>query len=153
MSSVGAELGMFSSRYYLSVPEFFFALCRKTTTMLYKMLLVEASSEPSTSPTSKSRQLFVTQSRILADKVGEHFAKLLGGYLPSAVSENIKAARRADRALVDIDEENDWRSDLPKKYSDLQDTDFPLFVSFDQVGSNFFRDDGTFDLTIFSCAQ
>ncbi|KAJ7139395.1 hypothetical protein C8R44DRAFT_867547 [Mycena epipterygia] len=105
----------------------------KTTTMLYKMLLVEASSEPSASPTSISRQLFVTQSRILADKVGEHFAKLLGGYRPSAVSENIKAAKKADRALVDIDEENDWRSDLPKKYSDLQDADFPLFVSFDQL--------------------
>ncbi|KAJ7801958.1 hypothetical protein B0H14DRAFT_3782099 [Mycena olivaceomarginata] len=103
----------------------------KTTSMLYKMLLIEASSELSAPETRKSRQLFVTQSRILADKVGEHFAKLLGGYQPSAISENVKAARRADRALVDV-EESDWRTDLPKKYSDLQDTDFPLFVSFDQ---------------------
>jgi hypothetical protein len=101
--------------------------------MLYKMLLIEASSEQSSPETRKSRQLFVTQSRILADKVGEHFAKLLGGYQPAAISENVKAARRADRALVDV-EESDWRADLPKKYSDLQGTDFPLFVSFDQVG-------------------
>ncbi|KAJ7805519.1 P-loop containing nucleoside triphosphate hydrolase protein, partial [Mycena olivaceomarginata] len=104
----------------------------KTTSMLYKMLLIEASSKLSTPETRKIRQLFVTQSRILADKVGEHFAKLLGGYQPSAISENVKAARRADRALVDV-EESDWRPDLPKKYSDLQDTDFPLFVSFDQL--------------------
>ncbi|KAJ7222531.1 hypothetical protein GGX14DRAFT_429000 [Mycena pura] len=104
----------------------------KTTSMLYKMLLIEASSKLSTPETRKSRQLFVTQSRILADKVWEHFAKLLGGYQPSAISENLKAARRADRALVDV-EESDWRTDLPKKYSDLQDTDFPLFVSFDQL--------------------
>ncbi|KAJ7037374.1 hypothetical protein C8F04DRAFT_1393598 [Mycena alexandri] len=101
----------------------------KTTTMLYRMLLLEASSD-STLP--KIRQLFVTQSRILADKVGEHFAKLLGGYRPVAVSENVKAGRKADRALIDRDDE-DWRSDLPKKYSDLQDTDFPLFLSFDQL--------------------
>ncbi|KAJ7843035.1 hypothetical protein B0H13DRAFT_2364932 [Mycena leptocephala] len=104
----------------------------KTTSMLYKMLLIEASSELSTPETRKSRQLFVTQSRMLADKVREYFAKLLGGYQPSAISENFKAARRADRALVDV-EESDWRTDLPKKYSDLQDTDFPLFVSFDQL--------------------
>ncbi|KAJ6578043.1 hypothetical protein B0H19DRAFT_574136 [Mycena capillaripes] len=104
----------------------------KTTSMLYKMLLIEASSELLTPEPRKIRQLFVTQSRILADKVGEHFAKLLGGYQPSAISENVKAARKADRALVDV-EESDWRTDLPKKYSDLQDTDFPLFVSFDQL--------------------
>ncbi|KAJ6573822.1 hypothetical protein DFH09DRAFT_1361892 [Mycena vulgaris] len=112
----------------------------KTTTMLYKMLLIEASSSESSAPkTIKSRQLFVTQSRILADKVGEHFGKLLGGHRPSAVSENVKAAKKADRALV-VDEERDWRSDLPRKYSDLQDTDFPLFVSFDQLCTMIERD-------------
>ncbi|KAJ7451061.1 hypothetical protein FB451DRAFT_1284562 [Mycena latifolia] len=112
----------------------------KTTTMLYKMLLVEASSSNSSaSETVKRRQLFVTQSRILADKVGEHFAKLLGGHRPSAISQNIKAAKKADRALL-VEEERDWRSDLPRKYSDLQDTDFPLFVSFDQLCTMIERD-------------
>ncbi|KAJ7794031.1 P-loop containing nucleoside triphosphate hydrolase protein, partial [Mycena olivaceomarginata] len=106
----------------------------KSTTILYKMLMVEASSELSPPTARKIRQLFVSQSPILAEKVGEHFAKLLGGYRPITVSENLKAAKWADRALVD-EEENDWRSDLPKKYSDLQDTDFPLFVSFEQLCS------------------
>ncbi|KAJ7479971.1 hypothetical protein B0H11DRAFT_1725402, partial [Mycena galericulata] len=110
----------------------------KTTTMLYKMLLVEVSDEANPE-FRKSRQLFVTQSRILAEKVGEHFGKLLGGYRPSALSENAKAAIKADRALV-AGEESDWRSDLPKKYSDLQDADFPLFVSFDQLCTMLERD-------------
>jgi hypothetical protein len=100
------------------------------------MLMIEASSEMSAPGTRKMRQLFVTQSRTLADKVGEHFAKLLGGYRPSAVSENMKAAQKADRALADREEDNDWQSDLPKKYSDLQDADFPLFVSFERVSSS-----------------
>ncbi|KAJ6569465.1 hypothetical protein B0H19DRAFT_938852 [Mycena capillaripes] len=107
----------------------------KSTTMIYKMLMVEASSELSLAETRKIRQIFVTQSRILADKVGEHFEKLLGGYRPSAVSENVKAAKRTDKALIDKGEDNEWRSDLPKKYSDLQDTDFPLFVSFERLCS------------------
>jgi hypothetical protein len=111
------------------------SLHSKTTTMLYKMLLIEASSESSSQEISKSRQLFVTQSPILAEKVSEHFSKLVRGHRPSIVSENVKAAKKADRALVHKDEESDRRSDLPKKYSDLQDTDFPLFVSFDQVNS------------------
>ncbi|KAJ7222598.1 hypothetical protein GGX14DRAFT_664393, partial [Mycena pura] len=104
----------------------------KTTTMLYKMLLVEASgSELSTS--RKIRQLFVTQSHTLAHKVGEHFGKLIRGYRPSAISENLKAAEKADRALVAREEGNELRSDLPKKYSELQDADFPLFVSMEQL--------------------
>lgn len=103
----------------------------KTTTMLYKMLLVETSD--SSAPESvRSRQLFVTQSRILAEKVGQHFAKLLGGHRPSSISQNLKAATKADRALA-TDEDRDWRSDLPRKFSDLQDADFPLFVSLDQL--------------------
>ncbi|KAF7340238.1 UvrD-like helicase ATP-binding domain-containing protein [Mycena venus] len=106
----------------------------KSTTILYKMLMVEASSELSPPTERKIRQLFVSQSPILAEKVGEHFAKLLGGYRPIAVSENVKAGRKADRLLV-ADEENDWRSDLPKRYSDLEDSDFPLFLSFNQLCS------------------
>ncbi|KAJ7294056.1 P-loop containing nucleoside triphosphate hydrolase protein [Mycena rebaudengoi] len=112
----------------------------KTTTMLYKMLLVEVSTEFAIAETPKLRQLFVTQSRILAEKVGEHFAKLLAGYEPTAMSQTLKAAKKADRALVDEDEENEWRTDLPKRFSDLADEDFPLFVSFNQLCTLIERD-------------
>ncbi|KAJ7153648.1 P-loop containing nucleoside triphosphate hydrolase protein, partial [Mycena filopes] len=110
----------------------------KTTTMLYKMLLVEVSASDHPEQ-RKLRQMFVTKSRTLANKVGEHFGKLLGGHRPSAVSKNVTAAIKADRALV-LDSENDWRSDLPRKFSDLQDADFPLFVSFDEVRLSFLVD-------------
>ncbi|KAJ7232862.1 hypothetical protein B0H12DRAFT_1144747 [Mycena haematopus] len=101
----------------------------KTTTMLYKMLLVEADYEE----TKKRRQLFVTQSRILAEKVEEHFSKLSVGYrLSSTVGHAVKA-KTSPFALVDIDDELNWRNDLPQRYSDLQDEHFPLFVTFDRL--------------------
>jgi hypothetical protein len=34
---------------------------------------------------------------------------------------------------VDADDELNWRSDLPTKYSDLKDEHFPLFITFDRV--------------------
>lgn len=109
--------------------------------MLYKMLLVEADYELSKEESPgeeipKRRQLFVTQSRILAEKVEEHFAKLSAGYRPSA-NTAAKAAKTKTptSALVDIDDELNWRSDLPTRYSDLRDEHFPLFVTFDRVSS------------------
>ncbi|KAJ7671947.1 hypothetical protein B0H17DRAFT_1208872 [Mycena rosella] len=108
----------------------------KTTTMLYKMLLVEADYEVTKEEhpdTPKRRQLFVTQSRILAEKVEEHFAKLSAGYRPSADAEKQTKAKTSTGALLDIDDELNWRSDLPKRYSDLRDEHFPLFVTFDRL--------------------
>jgi hypothetical protein len=108
----------------------------KTTTMLYKMLLVEADYEIAKEEipeTPKRRQLFVTQSRILAEKVEEHFFKLSAGYRPSANADHAARAKTSTFALVDIDDELNWRSDLPKCYSELRDEHFPLFVTFDRV--------------------
>ncbi|KAF8151989.1 hypothetical protein K438DRAFT_1988110 [Mycena galopus ATCC 62051] len=102
----------------------------KTTTMLYKMLLVEADYERSKEDgqeTLKRRQLFVTQSRILAEKVEEHFSKLSAGYRLSTVIDHGGKEKTSPFALVDIDDELNWRSDLPKRYSDLRDENF-LFV-------------------------
>ncbi|KAJ6577097.1 hypothetical protein B0H10DRAFT_1963249 [Mycena sp. CBHHK59/15] len=106
----------------------------KTTTMLYKMLLVETDYEMTKEETPKRRQLFVTQSRILAEKVEEHFTKLFAGYRPSTDSEKVARSKKGmGGVLVDIDDELNWRSDLPKKYSDLRDEHFPLFVTFDRL--------------------
>jgi hypothetical protein len=105
--------------------------------MLYKMLLVEADYELSlkeeNQSTPKRRQLFVTQSRILAEKVEEHFSKLSAGYQLSSVMDHAGKAKASAFALVDIDDELNWRIDLPKRYSDLRDEHFPLFVTFDRV--------------------
>ncbi|KAJ7743864.1 hypothetical protein B0H16DRAFT_1889844 [Mycena metata] len=108
----------------------------KTTTMLYKMLLVEADYElakEEVPETPKRRQLFVTQSRILAEKVEEHFSKLSAGYRPSEKADNLAKAKTSTFALVDIDDEVNWRSDLPKRYSELTEDHFPLFVTFDRL--------------------
>ncbi|KAJ7451097.1 hypothetical protein FB451DRAFT_1566339 [Mycena latifolia] len=108
----------------------------KTTTMLYKMLLVEADYEISKEQcedTPKRRQLFVTQSRILAEKVEEHFTKLSVGYRPSANPAKEAKVKTPTGALLDIDDELHWRSDLPKRYSELRDEHFPLFVTFDRL--------------------
>ncbi|KAJ6573853.1 hypothetical protein DFH09DRAFT_1311930 [Mycena vulgaris] len=108
----------------------------KTTTMLYKMLLVEADYEilkEECVESPKRRQLFVTQSRILAEKVEEHFTKLSAGYRPSANPEKEAKPKTSTGALLDIDDELNWRSDLPRRYSDLQNKHFPLFVTFDRL--------------------
>ncbi|KAJ7139425.1 hypothetical protein C8R44DRAFT_764441 [Mycena epipterygia] len=108
----------------------------KTTTMLYKILLVEADYEISkeeNQETPKRRQLFVTQSRILAEKVEEHFMKLAAGYRPSSNLGNAAKAKMTTGALLDIDDDLNWRSDLPKRYSDLRDEHFPLFLTFDRL--------------------
>ncbi|KAF7306321.1 UvrD-like helicase ATP-binding domain-containing protein [Mycena indigotica] len=103
----------------------------KTTTMLYKMLLIETSClQLSARPV---RQLFVTQSRTLADKVGEHFRHLISGYRPTAVARNLIASKIAGRALVKREERDKLRDDLPSRYSELQDHHFPLFISFEQL--------------------
>lgn len=104
--------------------------------MLYKILLVEADYEISkeeSQETPKRRQLFVTQSRILAEKVEEHFTKLAAGYRPSSNLDNVAKAKTTTGALLDIDDDLNWRSDLPKRYSDLRDEHFPLFLTFDRV--------------------
>ncbi|KAI5120222.1 hypothetical protein M0805_000036 [Coniferiporia weirii] len=118
----------------------------KTTTMLFKIFGIERSAlttrQDGIRP-SKPRQLFVTQSRVLADRVEEYY-KNLTKFLDIASKDSKELAelfiRNQEHALeeqreelVDRDEEDDWRSDLPKRFSDLQDKHFPLFLTFDKL--------------------
>lgn len=112
----------------------------KTTTMLFKMLGIERSYQLMQNETMhKPRQMFVTQSRVLAEKVKEFFLKLYESLLSADKSpEEIRAiiaARQAqqEQGLVDLDEEVDWRGDLPKRYGDLNDEHFPMFITYDQL--------------------
>ncbi|KAG6874166.1 hypothetical protein C0995_005584 [Termitomyces sp. Mi166 len=117
----------------------------KTTTMLFKMLWIERTFQMNSDDVSKPRQIFVTKSRVLAGKVEEYFMKLLESLKVSSQSpENLQKfvlAKRNqvdDDNLIDLDDEDNWRSDLPRKYSELQDSHFPLFLTFDRVGLPFF---------------
>lgn len=37
------------------------------------------------------------------------------------------------RRMVDEDDQENWRSDLPRQFSALEDEHFPLFITFDKV--------------------
>jgi len=107
------------------------------------MLGIESAwATRSNSDMSKPRQLFVTQSRVLAGKVEEYFAKLMQSletvsHSPLELAKLAKSrqAQHEERGLVDLDDETSWRNDLPDRFSLLDERHFPLFVTFDRVSS------------------
>ncbi|KAK0440419.1 uncharacterized protein EV420DRAFT_1650550 [Desarmillaria tabescens] len=109
----------------------------KTTTMLFKMLLIERTFQLMESGLPRPRQVFVTKSRMLAKKVQEYFAKLSSSLaMASQSSADLTKLPRApqyqdDLGLIDADDVVDWRTDLPAKYSELEERHFPLFITFD----------------------
>ncbi|TFK22063.1 hypothetical protein FA15DRAFT_623047 [Coprinopsis marcescibilis] len=115
----------------------------KTTTMLFKMLGIERAFGMQNDPTVvKPRQIFVTQSRVLATRVEEYFAKLL---------ESLEAAKKSRKelktiakekktqqddnnsGLYDVDDDVTWKAGLPHRYSLLKDEHFPLFLTFERL--------------------
>ncbi|KAL0571720.1 hypothetical protein V5O48_010244, partial [Marasmius crinis-equi] len=112
----------------------------KTTTLLFKMLLVEHTYQLAESGTPKPRQVFVTQSRILAKKVKEYFATLARALQVSTQSPN--ELRGAQDTFFDAEDDNialddikDWYRDLPARFSQLEDHHFPLFVTYSALCS------------------
>ena len=107
--------------------------------MLFKMLGIERTWPTFEGALPRPRQLFVTQSRVLAEKVSEFFAKLYESLSSADKSlaelRQLAAIRRAqhERGLVDLDEEDDWQGNLPKRFGEVQEEHFPLFLTFDQV--------------------
>ena len=105
--------------------------------MLFKMLGVERTWQQYPDVGPKPRQIFVTQSRVLATKVEEYFAKLMGSLEAATYSrERLRAmGKDANRRakLIDQDDNNHWRSDLPDKFSGLSEEHFPLFITYDRV--------------------
>ncbi|KAG6919458.1 hypothetical protein DXG01_005717 [Tephrocybe rancida] len=111
----------------------------KTTTMLFKMLWIERTHQLNRENVAKPRQVFVTKSRVLAGKVEEYFLKLLNSLKiasqsPQALKKLVEAKKsNSDTGLVDQDDDENWRSDLPARFSELQDSHFPLFTTFDRL--------------------
>jgi ethanolamine utilization protein EutQ (cupin superfamily) len=80
---------------------------------------------------AKPRQVFVTQSRVLAQRVQEYYQNLV-----SASSTNLSHSQKAqdeEHVLADLDDEDAGAFGLPAKYSMLEDKHFPLFLTYDQV--------------------
>ena len=109
--------------------------------MLYRMLRIEGMFQSNSDYMRKPRQIFVTKSPVLALKVQDHSQKLVDSLKIASLSPQQlkdKAAlietKPMDQGLVNLVDEQGRRSDLPRKFSQLQDSNFPLFVTFDHVG-------------------
>lgn len=109
--------------------------------MLFKMLGIQRAYNMRKDSMQKPRQLFVTQSRVLAGKVEEYFSKLLQSLSTAertreelAEMVKLKRTQQDEEGLIDIDDDQDWRGDLPQRFSELQDEHFPLFLTFGRVG-------------------
>lgn len=111
--------------------------------MLFKMLWIERTFQLNNASIEKPRQIFVTKSRVLAGKVEEYFVKLLESLKMTQNPRQLKKIVESRKIhpqediLVDDDDEDSWRSDIPSKFSELVDHHFPLFITFDRVSSAF----------------
>ena len=108
--------------------------------MVYKILAQERSwADRFQTTMRKPRQLFVTQSQVLVQKVEEYYARRSKSFTPAHLQRHVKAITTADETnerkplLVDADEEVYWNAALPKRYGALRDEDFPMFLTFDHV--------------------
>ena len=90
----------------------------------------------------RPRQVFVTKSRFLVDKVQDDFVKL-SNFLEMAKRKSAETpvsgmfSHRDE--LFDLDEEDYWSDDLPQKFSALEDKHFPLFITYDRVSLSALR--------------
>jgi hypothetical protein len=108
--------------------------------MLFKMLGIERAYSMISEDSAHPRQVFITKSRVLVRKVEESFFKYLESlYAGSSGHQNtFQRIRNFDVDASDefhiIENDNEeWRSDLPQRYSELEDNHFPLFITFDEV--------------------
>ncbi|KIK71556.1 hypothetical protein GYMLUDRAFT_33762 [Collybiopsis luxurians FD-317 M1] len=115
----------------------------KTTTLLFKMLLVERTHQMAGGNGPKPRQIFVTQSRILARRVDQYYQSL--GRSLTATSQTVDQlcavrtregnAMIDETVMIDTEDDDDWSSNLPSKFSELGDEHFPLFTTFNGLCS------------------
>ena len=110
---------------------------RKTTTMLFKMLLIEQAYQLSEERRQRPRQMFVTKSLALNMKVEELFMTYLSSLAIPLHEDKPVTRRNANMSDGDIFYQEDaimeWISDLPDRFSELEDRHFPLFITFDKV--------------------
>ncbi|KAI5997138.1 hypothetical protein EDD15DRAFT_2162997 [Pisolithus albus] len=134
----------------------------KTTAMVFKMLGIHRAWEQ-VSDVRKPRQLFVTRFPVLAAKVNEFFTSLveslaLAGRTRDELRElrsQVRNAEHQESPMMNPMNALNYRPGTPQKYSELTDHDFPLFITFDQVGASLVDDLKEYDCPIDSkeCAR
>ena len=108
---------------------------RKTTTMAFKMFGIERMARNQADIfRTRPRQLFVTQSGVLAKRVRDYYAKLYRFLSLATGDYHALMYERGDaQGGRTFDDGDEWLAYLPKKFSDLQDIHFPLFLTFDKA--------------------
>jgi hypothetical protein len=134
---------------------------RKTTVIVFKIFGIERAWQNQGCIGPRPRQLFITKSRLLAEKVERDYVSLLyslstGPDSPLYVRERIQRWNsRRKKVIFNPDDTEGKRDDLPEKFSELRDSDFPLFLTMDNVSTDLLisvagTDDGW--VCISSCA-
>jgi len=101
------------------------------------MLDVESRFADYTEDFPRPRQVFVTHSHALVTKVKEKFTTLYESI--KSVSYSPEELKLLSQTKVVTRTETDpllletWPSDLPRRFGDLKDEHFPLFVAYDHV--------------------
>lgn len=114
---------------------------RKTTVIINKIFGIERAWINSGSVGPRPRQIYITKSPLLAEKVEEDYVGLwfsldTGSDIPEYVTEHIQ--RWNSRKKINIfvaDSAVGDRDDLPKRFSELQENHFPLFITMDGVST------------------
>lgn len=96
--------------------------------MIFRMIKLNLASEIFG---RKLRQVFVTHSRTLARRVRMYCTELMQTEMNQPGGSVRKPA--AGPLLLDMDESAEEDGVLPLKFSQLQDSHFPLCLNFDQV--------------------
>jgi hypothetical protein len=114
---------------------------RKTTVIVFKIFGIERAWQNQGCVGPRPRQLFITKSRLLAEKVERDYVSLLyslstGPDAPLYVRERIQRWNsRRKKVIFNPDDTEGKRDDLPEKFSELRNSDFPLFLTMDTVSS------------------
>ncbi|CCO36370.1 TPR and ankyrin repeat-containing protein 1 AltName: Full=Lupus brain antigen 1 homolog [Rhizoctonia solani AG-1 IB] len=110
----------------------------KTTALIYKMR-ANAQLGARSDELRPTRQLFVTRSKVLTQHIARNYQGLIDSSdIANKSTQELEAMRQENqkyqsRELVEYDNTVDLRVDLPRRFSELKDKHFPLFVSFDKL--------------------
>ncbi|CAE6468490.1 unnamed protein product [Rhizoctonia solani] len=110
----------------------------KTTALIYKMR-ANAQLAARSDELRPTRQLFVTRSKVLTQHIARNYQGLIDSSdIANKSAQELEAMRQENqkyqtRELVEYDNTVDFRVDLPRRFSELKDSHFPLFVSFDKL--------------------
>ncbi|KAH7338006.1 hypothetical protein B0J17DRAFT_768225 [Rhizoctonia solani] len=110
----------------------------KTTALIYKMR-ANAQLGARSDELRQTRQLFVTRSKVLTQHIARNYQGLIdSSEIANKSTRELEDMRKVNqkyqnRELVEYDNSVDFRVDLPRRFSELKDNHFPLFVSFDKL--------------------